>query len=447
MIPWITKNVFYLPIQFLRGEPVVNCLREIEAFECLSGDEMTNRQLQKLHYLLKSANSENQYYRDLFRLNGIDTDRFQARDDFQRIPLLSKKQLKSNFSQLMSRSSRRFSLRTTSGSTGTPLRLAKDRLASAYMEAFMHHCYSWYGIEIGHRQARIWGVPLDPVGFALSSAKDLILNRKRLPTFDIGRGNSLEFFRRLLKFQPYYMYGLMNPIHEFARHLADSGVDAKELNLGVVIATGERLNPSKKEFVEQVFGCRVVNEYGCTESGIIAFECPMGNMHLGNHNLYVELLNPETLLPVAAGEPGEVVITELHATRMPLIRYRLGDMAVKRTDSCSCGRNTPLIGEIVGRVSEMIPTPDGRKISCALLDYAMPLSVSRFRATLVATNRLVLLLECEEHLPASELAAIRTKIGSYLGDQMEIETRIVEDIPCDPSGKLRCFNSELEATE
>lgn len=447
MIPWIAKNIFYLPIQNLRGEPVLRCLQEIEEFEELSSDEMAEKQWSKLKSLLNFVYAENPYYREMFTSCEIDPARIDTPEDFQRVPFLSKRILRDNFTKLTSPSTKRFSVRTTSGSTGTPLRLAKDRLASAYMEAYMYHCYGWYGIEIGSRQARIWGVPLDTLGYTVSKTKDLVLNRKRMPTFEIGVKNSKEFYRKLMSFHPYFLYGLMNPIHEFARYLSVSGAAAKDLQLGVIVATGERQNPSKKQFVQDVFDCRVVNEYGCTESGIIAFECPMGNLHTASHNIYVELINPETLKPVAAGESGEVVITELHATRMPLIRYRLGDMAIRRAELCNCGRKTPLIGEIVGRVSEMIPTPDGRKVSCALLDYSMPLSVSRFRATLVATNQMVLLLECGEPLQARDLATIRAKVGKFLGDQMQIEIRFVENIPSDPSGKLRCFNSELETKE
>src|SRR5690606_22120872 len=104
----------------------------------------------------------------------------------------------------------------------------------------------------------------------------------------------------------------------------------------------------KKAYISEHFGCRVVDEYGCTESGIIAFECPEGNRHIAGHNLYVEIIDPATGKVVPTGEHGEVVITELHARAMPIIRYRVGDLARISTEKCRCGRATPVIADIVG---------------------------------------------------------------------------------------------------
>lgn len=447
MYPWISKNIFYLPVEIARGEPVLRCQREIEEFELRSSDEIATSQWQKLKKLLVFAYNHNAHYRQVFRESDVVPEDINSLADFQRLPFLTKPLLREKFAILASDVRARVSYRKTSGSTGTPLQLAKDRLASAYMDGYMYHAYSWYGIEMGSKQARIWGIPLSLRGRCLARTKDYLLNRRRLANFELNAANCLQYYNKLRHFKPFFLYGLINPIHEFGRQSADSGVDPRELGLSVIIATGERLNPAKKEYVESVFGCRVVNEYGCTESGIIAFECPAGNLHVASHNLLVEIIDPVTGQPAAPGELGEVTITELHATAMPLIRYRIGDLAHSSTDRCACGRSTPLIGGLDGRISELIPTPDGRKIACALLDYAMPLKVSKYRAVLTATDKLTILLECREVLSERELAAIHDKVSKYLGKQMVLELRIVDGIPSDPSGKLRSFISEVEEKE
>lgn len=443
MNPWIAKNVFYLPIERLRGEPITRYMREIAEFEHLSSEEMSALQWDRLKALLDHAYKNNSFYRQQFDRVGIIPEDIKSPADFERVPFLTKKLLRENFASMMSKSVGKVSLRKTSGSTGTPLKLAKDRTATAYMEAYMYHVYSWYGIEIGTRQGRVWGMPFGFSGRSMTRVKDVLLNRRRLVSFELSRDACRLYYHHLKKFKPYFLYGLIAPISEFARELAGCGIDPKELGLKVIIATGERLHPGKKEHAERAFGCRVVNEYGCTESGIIAFECPSGNLHVANHNLLVEIVNPETGVAVAAGESGEVVLTELFATGMPLIRYRIGDLACKSNERCTCGRQSPIIGSVIGRTSELIPTPDGRKVAAALLDYAIPSSVSRFRAILTEVDRLELLLECPQPLTEDERDSIKNKMSQYLGKQMRIELRIVGSIPSDPSGKLRCFESRI----
>lgn len=98
-----------------------------------------------------------------------------------------------------------------------------------------------------------------------------------------------------------------------------------------------------------------VNEYGCSEIGSIGFECQQHQgFHIHDEYLYVELLDPQTGLPVPEGEPGEVVVTTLTQPRgFAAVRYATGDIAsgLYRTP-CLCGRTSPRLGAIVGRIDQ-----------------------------------------------------------------------------------------------
>ncbi|CAM3042711.1 phenylacetate--CoA ligase family protein [Vibrio neptunius] len=98
-----------------------------------------------------------------------------------------------------------------------------------------------------------------------------------------------------------------------------------------------------------------INEYGCSEIGSIGFECQQHQgFHIHDEYLYVELLDPQTGLPVPEGEPGEVVVTTLTQPRgFAAVRYATGDIAsgLYRTP-CLCGRTSPRLGAIVGRIDQ-----------------------------------------------------------------------------------------------
>ena len=113
--------------------------------------------------------------------------------------------------------------------------------------------------------------------------------------------------------------------------------------------------------MENSFGCKVFDKYGSREFSGIAYEC---EAHQGHHvvaeSYVVEILKDGR--PAKPGEMGEVVVTDLNNYCMPLIRYRLGDVAVAVDPkaSCACGRGLPLIGKIEGRVQALIFGKSGR---------------------------------------------------------------------------------------
>jgi phenylacetate-CoA ligase len=115
--------------------------------------------------------------------------------------------------------------------------------------------------------------------------------------------------------------------------------------LKAVIATSETLLPAQRKELARHFGVPVALEYGCSEVDIISFSCPAGGQHIVADNLIVEVVR-------FGDEPdgvGQVVVTDLNNTLMPIIRYRVGDLVPLESPSCTCGRGWPCLGQIVGR--------------------------------------------------------------------------------------------------
>ncbi len=444
MNPWLSRNLFLYPAIALRGTAVHAKRRAIRRFEGMSPETMAQQQWSFLQRLLVSVYRDNLYYRSLFDRHSVIPELVRTPVEWEQIPFLTKDLIRDNFQRLLSQRTTAIETRSTSGSTGTPLRLYKDREALTCMDAQMYEYYGWYGIEPGTRQARIWGMPFGRFARLRTMAKDRLLNRRRLAAFDLNPAKSRGFFHTLRRFQPYFLYGLINPIAEFCQELTAQGLDPREIGLSCIITTGERQVEAKKRQIEAGFGCRVVDEYGCTELGIIAFECPAGSLHVASHNVFVEIIDPQTGAAAPPASVGEIVLTELHARAMPLIRYRLGDLGRLSNSRCDCGRTTPTLEGIVGRVSDLIHTPSGRRVSCAVFDYSVPASVRRFRAVQHSLNQISLLLETEVLSPET-IAQLRRNLHDAIGEDVNLDIRLVERIEREPSGKLRCFVSEIPA--
>ena len=115
--------------------------------------------------------------------------------------------------------------------------------------------------------------------------------------------------------------------------------------------------PATRARIESAWGARVLDHHGLTEVGPISFECweSPGGLHVNEDAYVCEVLDPVTTRPVADGQPGELVVTNLGRTASPVIRYKTADIVVRRTDPCACGRGwARLEGGVLARADDMI---------------------------------------------------------------------------------------------
>jgi phenylacetate-CoA ligase len=111
---------------------------------------------------------------------------------------------------------------------------------------------------------------------------------------------------------------------------------------------GETLTPAMRAFVQEAFGCPVVNSYGASEFFSLACECRHGALHLNSDWAILEPVDREGR-PVAPGTPGTTtLLTNLANHVQPLIRYDLGDRVTLRESPCTCGSHLPVV-EVAGR--------------------------------------------------------------------------------------------------
>jgi phenylacetate-CoA ligase len=131
------------------------------------------------------------------------------------------------------------------------------------------------------------------------------------------------------------------------------------IGVPVLIVAGEpggSIAPTR-ERIERSWGASVIDHHGLTEVGPVSFECweAPGYLHVNEGEFIVEVLDPATGRAVPEGEHGELVVTNLGRTASPVIRYRTGDIVVRRLTPCPCGRTwARLEGGILGRADDMV---------------------------------------------------------------------------------------------
>jgi phenylacetate-CoA ligase len=358
-LPTTVAKRIYLGAALLGGEKgIPSRIRAHQRFERAPLDAIHKHQRRRLASIVLYALTSSPHYRGIL---DPDLPKFisHSLSGLQEIPILTKEDLQQRFAELRSVASpRRVSLKTTGGSTGQPVTVAKDRDATANERAAMWCAYGWHGIEIGDPGIRFWGTARESRRSPSHNAvTDFCMNRMRLSAFAFSEDHLEAYWRKIVLFRPAYFHGYVSMLDEFARYVAERGYSGESLGLKAIIATSEVITDSARDRIEGVFRAPVRGEYGSGEIGSIAFECDHGKYHVMAQNAVVEVLRPDGT-QAGRGERGELVITDLNNRAMPLLRYRIGDFGT-HGEPCGCGRTLPTLDSILGRAYDFVQAPDG----------------------------------------------------------------------------------------
>jgi phenylacetate-CoA ligase len=294
---------------------------------------------------------------------GLTPSDIQTLDDLRKLPLLSKEDVREylHFDLLSDNHEKRRMLKvTTSGSTGEPFVCYADQHQLEIRWAATQRSMEWTGYRFGDRSARLWHQTL---GMSWSQAirerlDALIERRLFIPAFELSDENLHGMIRKLKRWRPILVDGYAESLNFLAHYVQTHGLEG--VHPKGIISSAQVLPDQSREIIGQAFGCGVFDKYGSREFSGIAYEC---EAHAGHHvvaeSYVVEILKDGA--PAKPGEMGEVVITDLNNFCMPLIRYRVGDLAVAVDDAapCACGRGLPRIGKIEGRVQAIIVGQNG----------------------------------------------------------------------------------------
>ena len=448
---WLARKILYPLHERLRGRPTYEILRRLRRSEHLTPAELAQARDRAIAVLVKHAALQTPYWREHFASARLASDAIQGAAGLSRLPPMDKDLIRSRLEDFVADDERHRAFKLeTGGSSGSPLIFYTDKVREASQLAAKARSREWWGIRPGDRQIDLWGSPIElNASDRMRELKDRCLNLRLLSAFKLSDESMSRFRSAIETHGTDFIYGYASVLARFARFLEDREQNLHHLNLAAAISTAELLFDDQREVIERVFGCAVVNEYGCRDGGLIAQTCPEGGLHLMSDTVHVEILSEE-LEPVEPGEIGEIVITNLYSRAMPLIRYRLGDRARLKPEPCPCGRSLPLMDSLEGRVTDTVFTPDGNRVHGLGLMYTLRVlpGIARFQVIQDALDHLEILIvptaEAVATASTSLVGPVVEGTRKTVGDGMVIDVRIVDEIPVLPSGKMRSIWNKLE---
>ncbi|QNK01625.1 phenylacetate--CoA ligase family protein [Dyella telluris] len=431
----------------LRRRDTLSWLARYERDQWYSPQAIASLQFTRLKALLEHCYRDVPYYRRRWRELDIAPDDIRSLDDYARLPVLTKDDIRENFKELQAESWRnRLLFKRTGGSTGEPLELGYTHESYERRMAVMWRGYGWAASRPGRRTLYLWAGTVGTPG-RLHQFKDNLYNalfaRRMLNSFDMTESNLASYADAIDRYRPSIIVGYVHPLAQLAEWMVETGRKVHQPD--AVITAAEALHPHQREIIGKAFGSAVYNTYGCREVMLIASECPHHQgLHVNSDHLVLELLNEEGR-PTTKG-PGEVAVTDLSNYGMPFIRYLNGDLATASpTHSCPCGRGLPLLDRVDGRVLDAIRTPDGRILPGEFFPHMLKdvPGLTRFQLVQRELDRLELSIVRNDGFDDASLAYIRRETAKVLGDSVSLHYHFVDDIPLTRSGKRRVTRSEI----
>ena len=329
--------------------------------ECMPRTELEQHQLGRLRDQLNHVCERSPFYRRKMSAAGIKPDEIRTMADLRRIPFTEKNELKQSqvdhppwgdFACIAPQEAVR--VFQTSGTTGTPVRIMLNRKDwhENFYEQFMH-----FRCGYGLTEKDVLFVPFNYGLYIAWWGFQASMEKAGLTIVPGGGLSSKARLQALLDWGATAICGTPSYLLYLAETARNNNIDLGSSLIRKMVAAGEPGAGilATKRALESQWEAECFDDIGSTEISNFGYECIK---HRGTHVVesmfLAEVLDTETLEPLADGEVGELVLTNLGCESMPLIRYRTMDLVRFNREACECGRtNLRLDGGIVGRADDM----------------------------------------------------------------------------------------------
>lgn len=314
--------------------------------------------LERLRFVARRAWRETTFYRDLFARVGFDPHADFGFEDFAALPVLEREQVRQAGPAMVSRAVPSHLLRhdATGGSTGTPTQLWKGPEELGWGESASEHYMRRIGLPTGSSIGLLWGHHLDPTARAglRDRIEDSIQNQRWYDCLRLSPAILREHHAGLEAWRPRGMIAYAGALAALADELRAAGLRPSYPRRAIVTGA-EKLHAHQRATVHAVFGRPVHERYGGRDVGLIGFQLAPAeslDFEVDWSNVLVE--------PEEVGEDGtaSILVTKLHADGMPMLRYRVGDLARFARGSAP-GEPTFVLHEVLGRETDRIWLPSG----------------------------------------------------------------------------------------
>lgn len=373
------------------------------------------------------------FYRKLWKRYKIRPEDIRGIEDLKRLPIITRKTIIRNFNQLIAANYRnrykigKVVIRHSSGSSGAPMRMLFDENSWDCLDAIYLRALLAGGYDPSKQLAYYWYEPFERTIYNRLGFMNKIYISCKLP--------EEEQLKILQRIDPEYIYYFSSILHSISNKMLHDGI---ELHPKSIITHAEILSNKMRKVIEKAFDAPVFDQYGTVEFNRLAWECEEKiGYHVDADSILIEVVDDDHE-PVAAGEMGSIVLTGLINFTFPLVRYKIGDMAIPMSDMCPCGRSLPLIKGIEGRCDDLITLNSGKTLTPKMIidSLADIREIFKFRVHYKGSNRFAVdLVLSERSEPIFE--KVERRLKKLAEEKIKIKLTSVDEISKSERGKRK----------
>lgn len=420
--------------------------RDLERAQWSTPTAIEAMQTSRLNKVLEAAISRSPFYREHLGPAWASVGPLRRPADLGHFPLVDRSDIVAHVLDMLTAppSDRGVVRGATGGTSGTPMPFYTDADYRIHLRLLCARLYRTLGRQNFTPTVLLAGSPIDSAAWmsAMTRVTNLARRTTVIPAFDISVARLPGIIADLRRKRPPVVMGYASTMEIIARYCLS--VEAR-VELPVVVPLAELVTAVHRQLFAEAFGAETFEVYGAREATGIAVECRAHEgLHIQEDGYVVEILRGAD--PAPPGEVGEIVLTDLHNTLMPLVRYRIGDVGVRLPDPCSCGRGFALMKVTHGRVLDMIVAPGGALVPGEYFPHLfkeVERDVEAFQVHQPVTDRLDITMVVRAGARPDLDQYLTERIAAKVGPEVTLTFRRVDEIAPEASGKRRPTRSDV----
>lgn len=361
-------------------------------------------------------------------------------------PVLTKSILRESVNELVSElhDVSKLDKHHSSGSTGVQSFTYMTHDHKFYLRALQTHWWNWSGYSFG---SNLLQFGISQKRTFIKKLKDLFFRCTYVKAFGLSEIELQEILKNISNKKSLFIAGYPSVINQLAKVGLKHNIST---NINGIICFGDKLFNHYKENIYTAFGndVKLIDTYGCAEGLLMACKYDLDYYYIMSPHVYIEIVDDNNNL-VKDGEIGNVLVTCLTNFAMPIIRYKLGDLAIKLPkEKYPKNRllNYPLLEKVVGRETDIIKTTKGITLNVhsftGVLEYYQ--DIKQYKVIQNDLKSIIIEYVIDTEFDKVILNDIKSKLNDLTGNCLEITFKKVNVIKPTKSGKPQIIESNLK---
>lgn len=390
---------------------------------------------------LKYALEYSPFYKEFYK--DVDISKVKSVDDIHLLPILDKETVRQNMERMYTTKDVPFTYAMTGGTTGKSLVVKVTIEDLQKRMAYLDWFKSLYGFTMTKdRHARFNGKDIIPLGQKVKVfwRDNKVIKQRIYSSFYTSEENIKYYVENLNQYKPVEMDGFCSTMYDIAKYMNYHNIKPTFTPIAI-FPTSETVMEFHRDMLEDVFGCKVINQYASSEGAPFIIEFPDGYMH--------ECLDTGVFEHIRTDKGTKLLVTSFTTHGTPLIRYDIGDNIIEcsEDDHPDMSIGFPAIKAIDGRKADALCSQERGHVSNANLSNVikhLPNSIINIQFVQDKIDHILIRIVVDKNkYNINSEKHILKEMAIRFGEKMTYDIEYVEKIERSSSGKMRMIINQI----